>query len=92
MKGARPLNPLPYIDLNAMRGVDVRTVDPAALVDIQDITIDPKLPFMDRALDYLRQCGPNAYCFRCGDVTVKIGHSQTERTLSDCVEGFLQSL
>lgn len=85
------MNPISNFDLEAMRAVDIRTVDPSTLKDISTVEIKPELPFIQKAVDYLNQIG-NAYCFRCGGVTVKIKHSKTENTLNDCMEGFFQTI
>ena len=85
------MNPIPRFNLDEMRRVDIRTVDPASLADIREVEIKPELPFIQRAIDYLNQIG-NAYCFRCGDVTVKISHSKTNTTINDCMEGFFQAV
>jgi len=77
-------------DLEAMRAVDIRTVDPATLVDIKDTKINLELPFVEKALDYLNQI-KNAYCFRCGDTIVKISHGKTTTTLNDSMENFFRS-
>ena len=84
------MNAIPAYDLEAMRSVDIRTVDPATLADIQDIKANLDLPFPERMLDLLRQT-PNAYCYRCGDITFKISHSQTTTTINNCMEGFYRS-
>ena len=78
-------------DFAAMKEVDIRTVDSATLVDIRDVDIDPSLPFVEKAVAYLDQI-KNAYCFKCGDVIVKISHAQTTTTIDDCMEGFYRSL
>ena len=78
-------------DFAAMKEVDIRTVDPATLIDIRDVEIDPNLPFVEKAIAYLDQI-KNAYCFKCGDVIVKISHAQTTTTIDDCMEGFYKSL
>ncbi len=78
-------------DFEAMRSVDVRTVNAATLVNIHDIDIKRDLPFIERAYDYLKQIG-NPYCFLCGDVVVKIRHSQTNTTISDCMEVYMRTL
>ena len=88
----RILNSLFPFDLESMRNVDIRTVDSASLADIRDIDIDPNLPFDEKAAEYLRQSKGSAYCFTCEDVIVKIIHSQTNTTMSDCMENFFQSL
>jgi hypothetical protein len=73
-----------------MRSVDIRTVDPATLVDIRNTKIDIEKPFMEKALDYLEQIN-NAYCFRCEDVLVKIRHNPNGPPLNTCMEGFFRS-
>ena len=78
-------------DFDAMRSVDIRTVDPSTLMDICDVKIDPYLPFTEKALAYLNQI-KNAYCFKCGDVIVKVSHAETTTTIDDCMEGFYRSL
>jgi len=84
-------SPFPF-DLGAMRNIDIRTVDSTALADIRDIDIDPNLPFIEKAIDYIHQSKGNAYCFRCDGVTVKICYSKTTTTMNDCMENFFQSL
>ncbi|MBP3509987.1 DUF6870 family protein, partial [Oscillibacter sp.] len=49
----------------AMRKVDIRTVDKSQLVDIRSIKIDEKLPPIERLFSYLRQV-KNPYCVRVG--------------------------
>ena len=78
-------------DLTAMKEVDIRTVDPATLIDIRNVIIDPNRPPEEKAIAYLSQIG-NAYCFKCGDVIVKIRHADTSKSIDDCMEGFLRSL
>ena len=42
-------------DFEAMKNIDVRTVDRETLVDIRDVMIDTKLPQRERLLDFIRQ-------------------------------------
>ena len=55
-------------ELEAMKNVDVRTVNPATLRDIRDVKINTALPKEQRIQDYIRQIG-NPYCYRhvCGE-------------------------
>ena len=85
------MQPLPTFDLEAMRNVDIRTVDPSSLVDIRDVNIDANLPVAEKATSYIEQIR-NPYCFRHGDMIVKVNHSQTPVTINDCMEGFYRSL
>ena len=80
----------PPLDFEVMRNVDVRTVDPATLVDINAVTINTTLPFIDKAYEYIKQTG-NPYCFRCGDVVIKLSYSRTATTITDCIEEIIRS-
>ena len=84
----KPLSPL---DPEALRNVDIRTVDPAALADIRDVNIDVTLAVSEKMIYYLKQIG-NPYCFRHGDVVVKINHSKAPVSIQECMEGFYRSL
>ncbi len=76
--------------LEAMRNVDIRTVDPATLRDIRDVTVHVELPKCERMLDYIRQIG-NPYCFRHGKYVVKVNFADTEWTLEDRLRSYLRS-
>ncbi len=76
--------------LEAMRNVDIRTVDPATLRDIRDVTVRVDLPKHERMLDYIRQIG-NPYCFRHGKYVVKVSFADTEWTLEDYLKTYLRS-
>lgn len=79
------------MDLSALKQVDVRTVSPDKLVDINDIKINTKLPQEERIQDFIRQIG-NPYCYRCGKVIVKISFSDTDATLEDRMESLLKMM
>lgn len=80
------------VDLNTMRNVDIRTVDPDTLVDINDVKIDKSLPQAERVRDFIRQI-KNPYCYKCGKAVVKISFSSAATaTLEDRLEHYLKSL
>ncbi len=54
----------------------------AELVDIRDITIDTSLPMEDRIKSYIDQV-KDPYCFRVGDIKVRVNYAQTDRTLTE---------
>jgi hypothetical protein len=85
------MSQLDIIGLEAMKAVDIRTVDSATLVDIQDTKINTELPFVEKAIDYINQI-KNVYCFRCGDTIVKISHGKTTTTINESMESFFRSL
>lgn len=79
------------VDLAQMKNVDIRTVDRESLVDITEVQINGKIPPKQRFDDFLRQI-KNPYCYRCGNVVVKISFSDTDATLEDRLEQYLKSL
>jgi len=80
-----------YIDLESMRNVDIRDIEPETIPDIRDINIDSNKPLLERILDYINQV-KNPYFIRCGKILVKIEYSETETTIEDCMEGYFRSL
>lgn len=79
------------LSLEAMKAVDVRTVDPSTLVDINDVKINADLPKNERILDFIRQI-KNPYCFKCGKIVVKASFADTDVTVEDALENYLLSL
>lgn len=64
-------------ELEAMKNVDVKTVNPDTLVDIRDVKVNVDLPKKERILDLINQI-KNPYCFKCGDVIVKVTFEDKE--------------
>ena len=79
------------LNMDAMRDTDIRTVDPAGLVDIRDVTVNTSLPRDERLLDYLGQI-KNPYCFKHGKTVIKISFADTDATLEDRLERYLFSI
>ncbi|MFR9542851.1 MAG: DUF6870 family protein [Rikenellaceae bacterium] len=80
------------IDLEAMRNVDIRTVDRSKLKDIKDVVIDTTLPQEERLLDFINQIG-NPYCCNCGDLVIKLTFAtNTDATLEDKLEHYLATM
>lgn len=72
-----------------MKAVDIRTVDPATVPDIQDICVDPELPPSERLRDVARQMNGNPFLYRCGKLLVKTSFAGTrplQVVLEDCLE------
>lgn len=77
------------MDLERMRSMDVRDVDPSTLPDIADIRIDTTLPPVERMASVLQQMNGNPYFFRCGRLVVKTsfkGEAKLQSILEDCLE------
>ncbi len=76
--------------VKAMQNVDIRTVDPAGLRDIRDVTVNTDLPKRERILDFIRQIG-NPYCYRHGKYVVKVSFTDTDVTLEDRMLSYIRS-
>ena len=70
-------------ELKRMAAVDIRTVNPEELVDIESVKINQELPVEERVRDYVRQI-KNPYCYISHGTIVKIGFS-VNRTLEECL-------
>jgi hypothetical protein len=75
-------------DIQAMKNIDVQTVDPSILIDMQDVKIDGRLPKNDRAVDFMRQI-KNPYCYKYGKTVVKSVYPKTEVTFEEIFESIL---
>lgn len=84
------MEPLTQENLEAMRNVDVRTVDPATLRDIRDVEINTELPKEERILDFIRQIG-NPYCYRHGKYVVKVSYADTDVTLEQRLLSYMRA-
>ncbi len=76
--------------IDAMRDVDVRTVDPDTLRDIRDVKVNTELPKKERILDFIRQIG-NPYCYRHGKYVVKVSYTGTDVTLEERLLSYIRS-
>ncbi len=76
--------------IDAMRNVDVRAVDPDTLRDIRDVKIDAELPKQERILDFIKQIG-NTYCYRLGKYVVKVSYTDTDVTLEERLLSYIRS-
>lgn len=73
--------------LQEMAQVDIRTVDPKELVDIESVKIRTDLPDEERVADYIRQI-KNPYCYLYKGMVIKISFSG-KRRLEDCMKDCL---
>ena len=75
--------------LRELAEVDIRTVDPSTLVEIESVKIRTELPEAERVKDYLEQI-KNPYCYLYHGVIVKVSFSG-KRRLEDCLKDCLFS-
>ena len=71
--------------INEMKNVDIRTVNKDLLVDVRTVMIDENLPLQERIMQFINKIG-NPYCFRVGDVAVKVEYEDTEITFEQRFE------
>ena len=79
-----------YDALEAMKNVDIRTVDKSTLVDLDSVHIDDTKPIPERICSFVQQIG-NPYCFRIGDVAVKINYRSEGPSFQQNFENLLRS-
>ncbi len=77
-------------EIDAMRDVDIRTVDPNTLRDIRDVKVNVELPKKERILDFIKQIG-NPYCYRHGKYVVKVSYTDTNVTLEERLLAYIRS-
>lgn len=78
------------INISELKRTDVSNIDRDTLVDIRDVKINTALPKRERAIDFIRQI-KNPYCYKHGKYVVKVGFSDTEKSLEDRLAGYLRS-
>lgn len=79
------------MSLEELKSVDIRTVKPEDVADIQQIKIDDTLSQQEMRKEFIRQVG-NPYCFRVGKVIVKSSYSGDGVSLNERFEELLMSL
>ncbi|QNK42270.1 DUF6870 family protein [Caproicibacter fermentans] len=80
-----------HIDFDALKKVDVRTVDPDTLVDISKLDIDTTLPKEERMKEFVRQVR-NPYCFKVGKISVGVSFSSDGVSFEQRMEHYLHTL
>ena len=79
-----------FQDMNSMQAVNIRTVDKNSLVDLNTIHIDDSQPVPERIHSFLQQI-KNPYCFRIGDIAVKVNYKSEGPTFQQNFEELLRT-
>ena len=77
------------IDLTELASVDIRKVNKEELVDASGLHFDLQVPQKSRAAYLLNAIG-NPYCFRVGELSVKLEFVEHGSSLQDVLLTFLQ--
>ena len=79
-----------YYDLGSMQAINIRTVDKSSLVDLNTVKIDDTQPIPERIHSFLQQI-KNPYCFRIGDIAVKVNYKENGPTFQQNFEELLRT-
>ncbi len=77
------------LNLSELADVDITAVNKEDLVDVSGLTFDTTIPREQRAAQVLRKV-KNPYCFRVGDMGVKLEFLDNAPPLEDCFTDFLK--
>lgn len=78
-------------DLQMLKQVDIRTVEPESLVDLKSITVNDKLPRETRIAEFISQV-KNPYCVKVGKIVVGIEYSDDGVSFDQRMESYLKTL
>ena len=70
---------------------DTKDIDISELVDIRDVKIDKNKPYPIRIISYINQI-KHPYCFRVGDVKVRVSYAGKDHSLNDSFTALISSM
>lgn len=79
---------IPIQQLDAMQSVDIRSIDKDTLMDVQGFQFDNSLSKRER-IEQLIERMKNPYCFRYGDLGVKVEFTDGGPAICDLLTDFL---
>lgn len=77
--------------LEQLRAVDVRSIDKNDLIVLNQVTIDETKPVPERVAEFMRQI-QNPYCFRIGDVAIKVVYKENGPSFQQNMIDMLQTV
>ncbi len=80
-----------YNDMNALKEVDIRTVKRKDLIDLNSVIIDTERSVHERIEDFIQQI-KNPYCFKVGDIAVKVVYKENGPTFQESFEEMLMTM
>lgn len=78
-------------EIQKMKDIDIRTVNRSQLVDLNTIVIDENQPVEERLESFVEQI-KNPYCFRVGDIVVKVVYKENGPTFQQNFEEMLLTM
>ncbi len=77
------------ISMERLASVDIQAISKEDLIDVSGTTFDNNIPRKQRAAQVLQMTG-NPYCFRVGELCVKLEFLDSAPPLQDTFSSFLQ--
>ena len=84
------MNSYDRTDFEMLKSVDIKNVDKGSLIDLDEVQIDDTRPVSERILSFLQQV-QNPYCFRIGDVAVKVNYKPDGPSFQQNFEDLLRT-
>ena len=78
-------------ELTQLSKMDIEKADRSELVSVEEVSIDPSMPVVQRMVAYINQV-KNPYCFLCGKTSVKVCFSQGDAELSKKIRNYFLGL
>lgn len=78
-------------DLQRMSNVDIETVEPETLTDLNNITIDTKKSTSEKLSQFASQTN-NIFINKVGDYIVKVSYAKTNMTINDKMKNYISRL
>ena len=75
----------------SMKDIDIRTVERDQLVDLVSVMIDTDKPVEERVRAFIHQI-KNPYCFKVGDVAVKVVYKENGPSFQQSFEEMLLTM
>lgn len=79
---------LTHAKLEEMKSVNIGAVDKSTLADVSRVKLDNSLP-KDKRMTRILRATKNPYCFRYGDMAVKVEFADNAPPLQDTMQSFL---
>lgn len=78
-------------EIQKMKDVDIRTINRNELVDLNTVVIDENQSVEERLESFIEQI-KNPYCFRVGDIAVKVVYKENGPTFQQNFEEMLLTM
>ena len=84
------MNHFSFQDIDTMRNTDIQSVDKTSLIDLDSVHIDSTQPVQERIQSFLQQI-QNPYCFRIGNVAIKVNYKSNGPSFQQNYEDALRT-